>query len=122
MNVITGTSVSDLLEDRQCSPQCLLARNSRQGCGCRCRGQFHSRLAGIALFPADLPVLAVAKSGAITVGLVVDAQRIFAGTIERGHWRCECGLDIRRESYIGPPDVCRHLRAIGNLPRAEAMQ
>ena len=47
-NVVTA---GELLEQRQCSPQCLLALNDEaRGCSCRCGGKYHG-----SLLNAELP-------------------------------------------------------------------
>jgi hypothetical protein len=39
------TTITELLAARSCSPQCLVARDPRSACGCRCTGEYHGALA-----------------------------------------------------------------------------
>jgi hypothetical protein len=51
-----------------------------------------------------------------TTGLTNDNGRPIVCKMTVHHWSCECGCDIRKTSYIGPRDVCEHLRALDNTP------
>lgn len=51
-------------------------------------------------------------------GFVPDGAQLTAcGITASRRWWCECGTEVDgRGRYVGPSDVCAHLRALGMLP------
>lgn len=106
MDVITA---GELLEQRQCSPQCLLAlKDEAEGCSCRCGGKYHGSLLDAELTAPPKPWWQQVNPWALDITKVVpiartqrQANALYRSTSKAGgspfyvqkapdkHWRVE---------------------------------